>query len=390
MTDPVVVTMLRKLPVPDHGDAFWDELEVELRGGAEARPPLVAARVEVAAAPAGADPGGEDTVTAPRTPATPPPSAPILPGAVRRGSNVALLVVAAAIVAVVAMAGFSLLRDDSREAATSGSGTTTPASQVTLPQYTGTTAAPAQPGGDPSPAPALEAVSGEPPSAEAAATSFVVAVVDGSPERAWELLAEPSRAHWGDPGALAAGASELVATGYGAFREAVTLDLATIVLDTAPDGSEVGVVVVDGVVQLEGRRARRTLELPYRYEPGFGTYRVDPWSPGVGAASPIRFTAPIPADEGQVPYGTILRTDDPSIPVEALIPEWATSGVLAVDGEPVERFEPPPDDGTGADPVPRTLRFEPPEPFAPGVHRVTVAAAAENRVTAVTLLLRTP
>jgi hypothetical protein len=72
--------------------------------------------------------------------------------------------------------------------------------------------------------------------------------------------------------------------------------------------------------------------------------------------------------------------------------------VLSVDGEVVSELDLA---ATGADPEDAaadpdnaapgstpTIRFEPAAPFARGVHRITVVAAGDGRVTAASLLLK--
>jgi hypothetical protein len=373
--DAIVSTMLRKLPVPEHRPGFWEHLEAQLdtTPGLPVRPLVAPAPVRVRSAP----PVQHAPVSHAPVSQAPVPQ-PLLPAGIRRGSNVALSVLAAAAAVVAVVAGVTLVRDDSRPGLDAAGPSAGSAEGDDPPkEFTGTTAAPAlpAPAGVPAPAP-LETVPDEPTTPEDAAATFVAAVNEGSTERAWGLLGRVSQRSWGDPTAFAGSASELAGGAYGMFRTAVDLDVSLIPVQGG--GRKAGVVVLDGVIDLDGVRARQTLELPYRGEGG--ALRLDPWAPGSGAESPIQFTSPVPVDGAPVHYGTVLEID-PSVGVEALLPRWATVAVMTVDGYRVERVT---FDGA-AD---RIVRFDPEVPFAPGVHRVTVAAAGGSRLTAASVLLK--
>jgi hypothetical protein len=176
------------------------------------------------------------------------------------------------------------------------------------------------------------------------------------------------------------------------------LEASNLVVDEDPAGgdAEVGVVVLDAVIRTDAGRFRRTVELPYRRDAGFGSYRIDLWAPGAGPDSPIEFTSPAPVDGTDVEYGTLLETERLA-PVEAIVPSWADRAVLAVDGEVVQQLDSAGDAGTdsagqasaGGAAAGAAIRFEPPAPFVRGVHRITVAASGDGRVTAASMLLQT-
>ena len=389
--DPVVAAMLTRLPVPDHADGFWEHLEASLDST-----PGLPVRPLVAPEPDGdrpandgrqvviPDPVADAPKPAPTTAARPlaaaatPAPAPVPAATPMHPFTTGLLALGAAAAAVVAViAGITLMRDadGSLPQAADRSEEQPGGATSTAAKVTGTTAAPASP--TPPEQPGLSQVEGEPSTPEDAATTFVAAVDDGATDRAFALLAPGSQATAGDPGQIS-GLTTLSTGDYGTLRDAVDLEIARIPVGRA-GGGEVGVVVLDGMVQLDTGRARTTLELPYRTD-GAGLVRVDPWSPGSGVTSPIEYTSPVPVDGEAIAYGTILEVE-PDVGVEALLPRWARSAVLSVDGEVVQRATYEPD----AD---RIIRFDPQAPLAPGIHRVTVAALGGDHVTASSLLLK--
>jgi hypothetical protein len=392
--DPLVATMLQKLPVPEHDPEFWEQLDARL--ALEPPPGRPAVQTE-AALP------GSATVLPPRSrsggvrrPAGGPPRrlvsapAPLLPPRMRRPSNLVIVLLLAVAVVVVVVAVTTLIRDNTRGIIGPTVPPATAAVEGGLPTdgVTGTTAAPA--GGETPPV-TIEAVVGEPADPVEAAASFVAAVNDGSIDRAWELLGPASQQQWGDLESFAAALPELAEGPLGVLGGAMQMEAAQLVLDDpTPGAAELGVVVFDAVVRFETGRARRTLELPYRRDEALDVYRVEPWSPGVGPDSPMEFISPVLPDGETVEYGTLLAADERA-PVEAEIPEWAQVAVLAVDGQVVQRLELERAPGTGGpgDELQPTIRFEPPAPFAPGTHRLTVAAAGGDQVTAASMLLQT-
>jgi hypothetical protein len=363
--DPLVRTALRHLPVPDHGPEFWERLEASLAPTPEAAP----------------DPEPEpEPEPEPAPQLVPVPS--VVPSGMRRASTALLAGVATVAVVLVVVAAATLIGRDPDGVDTGGTAAADldaaadpddpdgDGAPPTTQALTGTTAVPA----DGSPvgedgwaagAAPLSAVD-DPSSPDEVAAAFVVAVDAGDAARAWSLLAPASQAHWGDEAGFAASLGELAEGAYGSFRTARGLEVTTLALD---DGA--GVVTLDGVVDLEGDERRRTLDLPYLGQPD-GTWLLEPWG---GDEPAVRFTAPAPVRSG-------FAVLDAAAAVEAEVPAWAATVLVAVDGTELDGIEREPGSGT--------VVVRPADPFAPGLHRLTVAASGPEGVVATSVVVRVP
>jgi hypothetical protein len=407
--DPLVRTMLRKLPVPDHRPGFWEDLQVSLAGGAPATP------LAPAAAPT-------ETVAADRTRALvvqPPvlirgadgPAAPddladleTAPAAGRRRgrprpSSVAMALMATAAAVVVGVAATTLLRDGGTAGDVDTAATTDDPAEpdddaaIAAPplpgEVTGTTAIAAHGTGTGTLGDEVTdmAYVDSPVTAREAAASFVVAVHEGDAEAAWGLLGPASQAFWESRGRFASALSELAEGRYGAFREARGLTVSSLVLVSSGSG-EAGVVVLDGIVDLEGDERRRTLDLPYRYRADAGTWVLEPWgAAGAWTSDEIGFRAP---DTSPGEDGSDTGDDDPEAgwptlaadaTVEVTVPRWVETATIAIDGIELAAMTP---SSRGV------VAVTPSAPFAPGLHRLTVAGIGPDGIAAATVLFRVP
>ncbi|MGQ0832331.1 MAG: hypothetical protein ACT4OV_11695 [Microthrixaceae bacterium] len=106
--DPVMQTALQRLPVPDHGAAFWSDLAAAL----DAEPERL---VEPALAPGPVSAAARPTEVVPRLPtagSTPddPASRRLIPEELRSRANAALAAIAVTAMLLVLVAGVLLLR----------------------------------------------------------------------------------------------------------------------------------------------------------------------------------------------------------------------------------------------------------------------------------------
>jgi hypothetical protein len=404
--DPLVRTMLRKLPVPDHRPGFWEDLQVSLAGGEHAP-----------AAPTEAAPGARPHALVPEPPVAlriaglpEDPEAladvEVAPSADRRRgrprpSSVVMALAAAAAAVVVGVAATTLLRGEGRgdDVDTAASTAEEPAdadadAAITAPplpgDVTGTTAMAAHGTGTGTVGDEVTdmAYMAAPVSAREAAASFVVAVHEGDADAAWGLLGPASQAFWESRSRFASALSELAEGRYGAFREARGLTVSSLVLVSSGSG-EAGVVVLDGIVDLEGHERRRTLDLPYRYRADAGTWVLEPWGAnGAWTSEEIGFHAPETAagddgsggsDDGDPDAGWPTLAADGT--VEVTLPRWVETATLAIDGVELAAVAPSPRG---------VVAVTPSAPFAPGLHRLTVAGIGPDGIAAATVLFRVP
>lgn len=288
--DPVVRTALQLLPVPEHEERFWTELEARL----DALPPSV----RHTPTPVAPGPLGEAVRSpAPRLAATsspvqvleraPAPSLAVVPPALRRRSNVVLSAVAVAAAMVVVVAGAALVRQrsvseltadpasEAEERAALVSSTSTPASTLTR------AAADAS----------VQAVQ-----------AWVGAVGAGDTQGAWAALGDASRAHFGSHAAFATEASAL-AEGYGAWAGVDPDDVVVTELGRRGDATLVVVTFV-GTISQEGARQRRAEAFPVRIEGG--TARIEAFA----FAGELEFLVP-----GPTGAGAVRRDDELSVVV---------------------------------------------------------------------------
>jgi hypothetical protein len=227
-----------------------------------------------------------------------------------------------------------------------------------------------------------------PASAREAAASFVMAVHGGDADAAWGLLGPASQAFWESRGRFGSVLSELAEGRYGAFGEARGLTVSSLVLVSSGSG-EAGVVVLDGIVDLEGDERRRTLDLPYRYRADAGSWVLEPWGAnGAWTSEEIGFRAPetVAGDDGS---GASDDADpDAGWPtlaaegtVEVTVPRWVETATIAVDGVELAAVAP---SARGV------VAVTPSAPFAPGLHRLTVAGIGPDGIAAATVLFRVP
>lgn len=404
--DPLVRTMLRKLPVPDHRPGFWDDLQVSLAGGAPA--PVATTTEAVSAAPTTAPvpaPPVLDSTEPSRAsgdPADVPDLEPFAAPARRRGrprpSSVVMALMATAAAVVVGVAATSLLRDggtggDIDTAATTTDDAVDPDDEaaITAPplpgEVTGTTAMAAHGTGTGTLDDEVTdlAYVADPTSAREAAVSFVVAVHEGDADAAWTLLGPASQAFWESRSRFGSSLSELAEGRYGAFREARGLTVSSLVL-VSSGSSEAGVVVLDGIVDLEGEERRRTLDLPYRYRADAGTWVLEPWGAnGTWTSEEVAFHAPetVAGEDGR-------SDDDPDAgwptlaadgTIEVTVPRWVETATVAIDGIELAAVAPSARGGVAVTPS---------APFAPGLHRLTVAGIGPDGIAAATVIFRVP
>ena len=171
--DPVVRAALGLLPIPEHREGFWDDLELALAVDA--------------AFDAGADRPSAGARVARRLPDTSAAARPLLPPALRRRSNAALLAVAVAALVVVVVAGQSLLANRTGSARR-------PAASAELEALVDRS----QPADT-----APEPLTGDEERAVAEAVlAWVAAVASGDAAGAWEALGPDAQGRYGTRGAF--------------------------------------------------------------------------------------------------------------------------------------------------------------------------------------------
>jgi hypothetical protein len=426
--DPLVRAMLRKLPVPDHRPGFWDDLQVSLAGGAPGAVAVPTETVPTETVPTETVPTETvptETVPTETVPAAgtgaPVPEPPVAlritdlpPDAAvqsdlapvadrRRGrprpSSVIMALTAAAAAVVVGVAATTLLRDAGTgdDVDTAASTEDAPDAEgevaITAPplpgEVTGTTAMAAHGTGTGT----LEDVTdlayvAAPTSAREAAASFVMAVHGGDADAAWGLLGPASQAFWESRGRFGSALSELAEGRYGAFGEARGLTVSSLVLVSSGSG-EAGVVVLDGIVDLDGDERRRTLDLPYRYRADAGSWVLEPWGAnGAWTSEEIGFRSPETvagdaiggaSDDADPDAGWPTLAADGTVAVT--VPQWVETATIAVDGIELAAVAP---SARGV------VAVTPSAPFAPGLHRLTVAGIGPDGIAAATVLFRVP
>lgn len=342
--DPIVRTALQRLPVPTHGDGFWNRLEGAL--DAEAGPVLADRPASLAAAAPRPEPEavpGEAPVL--ELDGRRDPSLALVPPALRRPSNVLLLAVAAAAVIVVAVAGTSLL--DERDATRT----------VTADEETAQSRAPVDAlvrDGRTDPTPTTLSDSGERTSSEAV-LAWVEDLGTGDGAAAWEAMGPASQAHFGSQADFEAEMSAL-AEGYGAWSAAEPEAVLVTPVTGVGDGT-LAVVTLVGMVDQEGTRQRRADAFPVRLvdgeavlEPFAFAGAIEVVVPAGDPASTVR--SPLGAGEELVIVvpadveAPILRLDDGDTIVCG---EAEGTELTALEGTPGQRcaYLPPEGVGTG-------------------------------------------
>ena len=273
--DAVVRTALQLLPIPAHGDEFWERLEAAL----DAEPPLEmpvepGQRLLVASQPQ--DPAAA-SASGLVLELQPDHSLAVVPPAFRRTSNAVLVAVAAAAVVIVGIAGSTLLEE--REATTSSG---------------------------PAPSAALETLMSDAQSDGATVTTIsaahqdassdaVLAWVDdlghGDADAAWAAMGDSSQAHFGSQAEFESLMTDL-AEGYGAWSAADPADVQVTPVSTDDEGT-IAVVTLIGTVQQEGTTQERADAFPVRIVDG--DVVLEPFA----SAGELEVVIPEPAgDEG--------------------------------------------------------------------------------------------
>ena len=252
---------------------------------------------------------------------------------------------AAAAALLVLVATVALLpdrADDERVRAAEETSTTVPTPTTTAPALVG---------------PTFEAT------AEEAARAWVQAIGAGDLDRAWDLLAEPSREYTRGRAAFEAGRTSL-AESWGAWAGAEGVAYRTIAIpglgseeatDLPADIPRLAVVILSGSVAQEGRTEFGAVSLPVRGT--VGSARVDPFTDVAIALEPG------PAESGthpRIPGATVLS---------AYTPAAAKVWFVLDDRAPVA-----PDDVEGADGDQQYVSITPAPVLSTGLHTVTVAA----------------
>lgn len=343
--DPVVRTALQLLPVPEHHEHFWTELEARLDavpvGGAASGPaPAPAApqaRQQAASSPASVRGLELD------------PSLAVVPPALRRRSNLVLSAVAVAAAVMVVVAGGTLVRQRSV-----GELTADPASDSEERAALVSSSS--------APEPTLTQAAAD--ASVQAVQAWTAAIAAGDTQGAWAALGDASRAHFGSHAAFASEQSAL-AEGYGAWAGVDPDDVMVTELGRRGDATLVVVTLV-GTVTQEGARERRAEAFPVRIEGG--TARVETFA----FAGELEFLVPGPAGSG----GAVRGDDELSV----VVPRDIEAPTIRLDdGEVLVCGE---DDGTEltelADAPGQRCDYRPEGGIRPGRRVVTVAFLAPN------------
>ena len=377
--DPFVAGALCTLTPPHHGQAFWADLERRLaeEGDAPSIPALVLH-------PLVAD---TDTEAEADTEAELHPIAELTSveatsrrhrGARSRTRSRLLFPVsaAAALLLIGGVAVANRTNDGHVVGVTAATGRTDPgtgaqtkdpvttAARAAQPRHPGTTRRGATGG--------QAAIQDEPTSPGGAALEWIQSIADGDTHRTWMLMGPASQAHWGSEDELARAMPEL-ASGYGAWARAQAVVTSTFTVSAgglsssglpSSGGGELEVVVLEGVVSMEGSTQARTQAIPVR---SVGrqtvTRRVEPFAFGPGETTP-EFVRPATTPHGLGPIS-------PDSPIE-----------LAGKGDQLTLIL---DDGPVHPIAIRSGRatFQPSMGLTLGTHRIVVASVGPDWFTAV-------
>jgi hypothetical protein len=348
--DPFVRTALELLPVPDHREGFWSELEVLLDAEPTRRPDQPrSTRPGDGRRPAAA----VERRPAPVLELAPEGSAVLVPATLRRRSNVVLTAVAAAAAVVVVVAGSALVRQRAEGRVGTTAVADGPAEQQTLISSTSTSTSITGPDA----AAPTEAV-----------MAWLADLSEGDTTSAWAALAPGSRAHFGSRSAFAAQGSSL-AEGYGAWASAHPDDV--LVTSLGPDGpDDVVVVTLVGTVNQEGTTQHRADAFPVRMVDGIP--RLEPYA----FAGELEIVVP----EGVPAGGTrpIVPTDQDIVIV---VPRGVEAPVLRLDdGEVVVCGQSEGTELTELDDAPgQRCSYHPEGGLEPGTRVLTVAFTNPDR-----------
>lgn len=300
--DNLVRIALQRLPIPDHGEAFWSDLGVALDAEAVSRAAPAAAPRIPEVAPVGGD-------TSPGLVVELEPVTALVPPAMRRASNAVLVALAAAAVLVVGLAGRSLLesRNDTQSPATDDVAAPSAALEGLV--------ADAKPG-----ASTLTTLSSDTQDLTAEAVlAWVDDLEQGRADAAWSAMGTTSQAHFGSPAAFEQQIGTLAADLGGWSGDRPDSVLVTPV--AVGDQGTMAMVTLIATVPTEGGTVHQVRAVPVRIDGDSVT--VEPFA----AAGPFEVvvpevdrdgepTAPLAADEALVivvPTGAdapVLRLDD--------------------------------------------------------------------------------
>jgi len=348
--DPIVQTALQLLPVPDHGPAFWAQLEAQLEVQLGREPPEVvpvepalAAGPPLSATVPAAAATRPDRSSRPRP--APVPTTRLVPPTLRRRSNLLLAAVAVTAAIIVLVAAATLVRDRSLSDldTTSAGGSTDRATTTTTPD---------------------REVDGAP---ERAVLAWVGALGAGDMATAWEALGPASQAHFGSRPAFDQERSAL-AEGYGAWATS-TPD--HVIVTPVPSGGQAVLVIVTlvGTVRQEGSSVRRADAIPVRLADGAAV--VEPFA----FAGEIEVSVPGPA--GRADELPLVHTDDELV---VTVPRGVDAPTVRIDRrEPVVCG----DDATTAltepsDAPGQQCSYHPEGGLEPGRRVLTVAIASSD------------
>lgn len=355
LPDPIVRTALQLLPVPDHGETFWTELDALL----DAEPPRQVEEPALAVGPAvRTEASAAATAVGSRAMGRvaqlePDPSLRIVPPTLRRRSNVALTAVAVAAALTVVVAGTNLVR----QRADTGVGLTELAN-----------------GGDSqrsqlvSSTTSIATISDQDASApKEAVLTWVAALGQGDMEAAWASMGSASQDHFGSESAFESEVANM-AGAYGAWSAATPNDVIVTPVGPAADGVLVVVTLV-GTVSQGGTKQERADAFPVRIVDG--TAHVEPFA----FAGEVEVVVPEPVSTA----GTrpVVRSDDKLVVVvprgveapmirlddgDTLVcGESAGTELTELDGAPGQRCSYQPDGGIPAGTRVLTVAFASPD-----------------------------
>jgi hypothetical protein len=339
MPDSFVRTALQLLPVPDHGDTFWTELDALL----DAEPHL-ADEPALAVGPTATtvDPpvDARPTRVHPVLELVPDGSQRLVPPALRRRSNAVLTAVAVAAGLMVVVAGTNLVRQRADTVSTTELADSAEDPKGDIVSSTSTSVA--------------TIVGHDADVPTDAVMTWVAALAAGDTEAAWASMGPASQAHFGSPSAFAAEDSSL-AEGYGAWS-GVTPDRVLVTPVASGDDGVMVVVTLVGDVSQEGTMQPRADAFPVRIVDGAA--HVEPFAFAgelevvVPEPVPAGGTRPVVSSDDAlvvvVPRGVdapTIRLDDGST---LICGESEGTDLTELDGAPGQRCSYQPDGGIPA------------------------------------------
>jgi len=341
--DPVIETALRLLPIPAHGETFWDDLDRALVGPAAAESPVFVLpdRTDQRPLPSPVHPGGgvDDALA-------------LVPLALRRRSNAVVVAVAAAAVVLVVLAGSSLVSeqgDGSLEVANASTGGSSPALNALVDD-----AHPA------SATPVTLSAAHEAASADAVA-AWVDAVHEGDADAAWSAMGPASQDHFGSQAAFEDQLADLD-SGLGEWSEVNPTEVMVTPVLSSDDGT-LAVVTLVGATDVD-ESSLEAHAFPVRILDG--DVVLEPFAP----AGELELVVPEPLSDSGA-RAIVERGDELVI----VVPQGVEAPVLRLDdGDTVVCGEA---DGTelrAMDDLPmQRCSYLPTAGITPGEHTLTVA-----------------